>query len=257
MIVVDNLWKTFKLSRRQKREMGMKGDGNQIHAVEGVSFTCRPGRIFTLLGPNGAGKTTTLRMIATLLKPSQGSITVAGHDVKSKGVEVRRRLGFLTGTTKLYERLNPLELVKYYADLHGMERTIFEKRRQELFDLLDMWGFAKRRIGKLSGGMKQKVSIARTMIHDPEIVVFDEPTVGLDVLTSKSIIDLIRGCKEDGKTVIFSTHIMGEVSRLSDDLAIIHRGKLCYSGEYGEFINNMKRDSLEEEFVRLLEEPVQ
>ncbi len=257
MIVVENLWKTFKLSRRQKREMGMSGGDNLIHAVEGVSFTCRPGRIFTLLGPNGAGKTTTLRMIATLLMPSRGTITVAGHDVKSQGREVRRRLGFLTGTTKLYERLTPLELVKYYADLHGMDKAVFAKRREELFDFLDMRGFAKRRIGKLSSGMKQKVSIVRTMIHDPEILVFDEPTVGLDVLTSRNIIDLILGCKEAGKTVIFSTHIMGEVSRLSDDLAIIHQGKLCYSGDYNEFRNNMKRDSIEEEFIRLLEVPVQ
>jgi sodium transport system ATP-binding protein len=257
LIIVEDLWKTFKLSRRQKKELGISGSDNMIHAVEGISFTCRPGRIFTLLGPNGAGKTTALRMIATLMTPTRGSIKVAGYDVRSKGQEVRRRLGFLTGTTKLYDRLTPLELVKYYADLHGMDRSTFEKRREELFDLLDMRGFASRRIGKLSSGMKQKVSIVRTMIHDPEIMVFDEPTVGLDVITSKHIIDLIRSCRDAGKTVIFSTHIMGEVSRLSDDMAIIHQGKLRYAGEYEEFRKHMKRESLEEEFIRLIEEPVQ
>lgn len=255
MIVVEDLWKTFKLSRRQKRERGNGSSAGRIHAVAGISFQCKPGRIFTLLGPNGAGKTTTLRMIATLLQPSKGTITVSGYDVRKQAVEVRRKLGFLTGTTKLYERLTPYELVKYYADLHGMDGNLFVQRRDELFRILDMGSFAKRRIGKLSSGMRQKVSIARTMIHDPDVVVFDEPTVGLDVITSKNIIELIRSCRESGKTVIFSTHIMGEVSLLSDDLAIIHNGKLVYCGAYDEFRKNMKKESLVEEFIRLLEEP--
>lgn len=257
MIEVTDLWKTFKLSRQQKKERngpaGSRRNGN-VDAVAGVSFACRPGRIFSLLGPNGAGKTTTLRMIATLLKPTSGSIKVAGYDVVKDPRQVQRRIGFLTGSTKLYDRLNANELVKYYADLHGMNKDKFEKRRDELFTLLDMHDFAKRRIGKLSSGMKQKVSIVRTIIHDPDIVVFDEPTVGLDVVTAKNIIELIRGCKQQGKTVIFSTHIMGEVSLLSDDLAIIHNGKLIFSGDCEEFRGQMQRDSLEEEFIRLLEE---
>jgi sodium transport system ATP-binding protein len=254
MIVVKDLWKTFRLTRQQRRELGRtRGDG-AIDAVAGISFACRPGRIFSLLGPNGAGKTTTLRMIATLLKPTSGSIEVAGFDTAKDPQEVRRRLGFLTGTTRLYERLTASELVKYYADLHSMEAARFEKRKEEIFTLLDMHGFANRRIGKLSTGMRQKVSIARTIIHDPEIVVFDEPTVGLDVITSKNIINLIRSCKEAGKTVIFSTHIMGEVGLLSDDLAMIHNGRLLFSGTYQEFAAQMKRESIEEEFIRILEE---
>jgi sodium transport system ATP-binding protein len=256
MIVVEDLWKTFKLSRQQKREMkispGSSADGT-VDAVAGVSFTCRPGRVYSLLGPNGAGKTTTLRMIATLLKPTSGSIEVAGVDAIKHPQEVRRRLGFLTGTTKLYDRLSANELVKYYADLHGMGKAEFEKRKDELFTRLDMHDFAKKRIGKLSTGMRQKVSIVRTMIHDPEILVFDEPTVGLDVMTAKNIIELIRSCKEGGKTVIFSTHIMGEVSLLSDDMAIIHQGRLVFSGTHAEFVAGMQRDSIEEEFIRLLE----
>jgi sodium transport system ATP-binding protein len=256
MIVVKDLRKTFKLSRQQKREHkaepGSRGDGT-VDAVAGVSFTCRPGRIFSLLGPNGAGKTTALRMIATLLKPTSGSIEVAGIDAVKNPQEVRRRLGFLTGSTKLYDRLSANDLVKYYADLHGMDRAKFEKRKDELFTLLDMNDFAKKRIGKLSTGMRQKVSIVRTMIHDPEILVFDEPTVGLDVITAKHIIDLIRRCKDQGKTVIFSTHIMGEVSLLSDDMAIIHMGKLVFSGTYADFERQMQGRSIEEEFIRLLE----
>jgi sodium transport system ATP-binding protein len=256
MIVVRDLRKTFKRSRLQRRESGAesgaRSDGT-VDAVAGVSFTCRPGRIFSLLGPNGAGKTTTLRMIATLLKPTSGSIEVAGIDAVREPQEVRRRLGFLTGSTKLYDRLNANELVKYYADLHGMEKAAFQKRKDELFTLLGMHDFAKKRIGKLSTGMRQKVSIARTMIHDPEIMVFDEPTVGLDVVTAKNIIDLIRRCKDQGKTVIFSTHIMGEVSLLSDDMTIIHRGKLVFSGEYPEFARQLGGRSIEEEFIRILE----
>jgi sodium transport system ATP-binding protein len=254
MITVSNLWKTFALSRERKKELGAGPQNSFVHAVAGISFTCHPGRIFTLLGPNGAGKTTALRMIATLLKPTSGSITVAGFDTMKQPQEARRRLGFLTGTTKLYERLTPNELIKYYADLHGMDKSLFEKRRNDLFTLLGIHEFADRRIGKLSTGMRQKVSIARTMIHDPEIIVFDEPTVGLDVITSKHIIELIRSCKQAGKTVIFSTHIMGEVSLLSDDLAIIHNGKLCHSGAYKDFLAQMQRESVEEEFIRLLEE---
>jgi sodium transport system ATP-binding protein len=254
MIIVNDLWKTFKLTRQQKKEVGTKRHDGVVNAVAGISFTCQPGRIFTLVGPNGAGKTTALRMVATLLKPTSGSITVAGFDVAKQPQEVRRRLGFLTGTTKLYDRLTPNELVKYYADLHGMEKSAFEKRREELFALLGVDEFARQRIGKLSTGMRQKVSIVRTMIHDPEIIVFDEPTVGLDVIAAKHIIELIRNCKGAGKTVIFSTHIMGEVSLLSDDLAIIHNGKLCYSGTYKDFQHQMRRESLEEEFIRLIEE---
>lgn len=251
MIRVDKLYKHFKLSHKQKQEIGGRAQ-NTLEAVSGVSFTCMPGRIFTLLGPNGAGKTTTLRMMATMLKPSSGTITIAGFDTVKEAGQVRGKIGFLTGSTALYERLTPNEIIKYYADLHNMESDKFKRRKEELFALLGIDEFANRRIGRLSTGMKQKVSIARTMIHDPEVVIFDEPTVGLDVITARSIIDLIRSCKEQGKTVIFSTHIMGEVSLLSDDLAIIHRGKLLYNDTYEEFLKQMKSKTIEDEFIRIV-----
>ncbi|MCP5104614.1 MAG: ATP-binding cassette domain-containing protein [bacterium] len=251
MISVEQLSKRFKLSRKQKREHEAAGD--TLMAVSGISFTSKPGRVFTLLGPNGAGKTTTLRMLATMLKPTSGTIKIAGFDTVKEPEKVRGKIGFLTGSTALYERLNAHEIIKYYADLHGMERSKFEKRKEELFGLLGINEFASRRIGKLSSGMKQKVSIARTMIHDPEVVIFDEPTVGLDVITSRSIMQLIRQCKEEGKTVIFSTHIMGEVSLLSDDLAIIYKGKLLYNDTYENFLSQMKTKSLEDEFIRIVE----
>jgi len=250
MIVVDRLSKRFKLTRKQKQES--KDTGHTVMAVSDVSFTCKPGRIFTLLGPNGAGKTTTLRILATMLKPTSGTALVAGFDTVKEPRKVRRKIGFLTGSTALYERLTPNEIIRYYADLHDMERGEFEKRKQMLFDLLGIHDFAKRRIGKLSSGMKQKVSIARTMIHDPEVVIFDEPTVGLDVITARNIIQLIRDCKKDGKTVIFSTHIMGEVSLLSDDMAIIYNGKLLFNDTFEAFLAQKKARSIEDEFIRIV-----
>ena len=254
MIEIENLFKTFKLSKKQRKELDREGGADVAHAVAGIDLVCRPGRIFTLLGPNGAGKTTTLRMIATLLKPTSGSILVKGIDAIAEPVEARRHLGFLTGSTKLYDRLTPMEVVKFYADVHGVDRETFRRRSDELFTQLGMHEFVNKRIGKLSTGMTQKVSIARTMIHDPEVVVFDEPTTGLDVITSRTIIDMIRQCRDAGKTVIFSTHIMGEVNLLSEDLAIIHRGRLCYNGTYAAFREGAESETLEEEFIRYLEE---
>jgi len=254
MIVVENLTKSFRLSKEQKKEKVVHAQGNKVDAVADVSFSCKPGRIFSLLGPNGAGKTTALRLIATMLRPSSGRISVVGFDTVKEAGQVRRHIGFLTGGTGLYERLTPTEMIGYYGRLHGMEPALLAKRIADLFRLLGIEEFAGRRIGKLSSGMKQKVSIARTMIHDPQVLVFDEPTVGLDVITAKSIMQLIRQCRTDGKTVIFSTHIMGEVSLLSDDLAIIHRGRLLFNDSYDAFVRQMKMKSLEDEFIRRVEE---
>jgi len=252
VIEIRNLSKTFKLSRKKRREEGASGADGIVQAVNDVSFQCRPGRVFTLLGPNGAGKTTILRMIATLMKPTSGTVEVEGFDTLQSPGEVRARIGFLTGSTNLYARLTPNEVVRYYADLHGMEPSKFRHRKEELFHLLDMNSFADRRIGKLSSGMKQKVSIVRTIIHDPAVVIFDEPTTGLDVITSRSIINLIRQCTSEGRTVIFSTHIMSEVSMLSDDLAILHEGRLLYCDTWRSFRDGMVEASLEEEFIRTL-----
>lgn len=256
MIEVKNVSKEFKLTKKHIRERGKKSSSRYFRAVKDISFTCTPGRIFGLLGPNGAGKTTTLRMIATMLKPTEGSITVGGFDVEKKPGNVRKKLGFLTGNTGLYDRLTATEMVKYYADLYGLDRGTYNRRKERLFNLLDMHEFADRRNAKLSTGMKQKVSIARTMINDPDIVVFDEPTSGLDVMTSQAIIRLIRLCKAEKKTIIFSTHRMGEVQQLCDDLAIIHNGEIYFCGTYLDFSENMKAESLEDEFIRLTGEKV-
>lgn len=250
MIEVEQISKTFRLSKQQRNELNTKT--SEIKAVNNVSFQCQPGRIFTLLGPNGAGKTTILRMIATILKPAEGSIRVNGFDTVADDGKVRQQIGFLTGTTGLYKRLTPDELVSYFAKLHGIAPAIFKKRKEELFTLLGMHDFVKKRIGQLSTGMKQKVSIARTIIHDPSVVIFDEPTTGLDVITAANIIQLIRQCKQDGKTVIFSSHTMSEVDLLCDDLAIIHKGRLCYASTMEQFRQQMQTESITEEFIRIV-----
>ena len=203
-------------------------------------------------GSNGAGKTTTLRMISTMLKPTEGSIKVAGHDVVKSPQKVRQSIGFLTGSTGLYQRLTVNEIIKYFGDLYHVPKPVFNERKEKLYTLLGMHDFAKKRIGQLSTGMKQKVSITRTMIHDPQVVVFDEPTSGLDVITAENIIQLILDCKKEGKTVIFSSHIMSEVDLLCDDLAIIHKGNLLFKGTMKDFKSNMQTESLTEEFIRIV-----
>ncbi len=253
MIEVRGVTKTFKLSRQQKREMGSGFQGNSVDAVSNVSFSCKPGRVFGLLGPTGAGKTTALRLIATTLRPTSGTVSVQGFDTVREPERVRASLGFLTGSTQLYDRLTPNEVVRYYADLHDVPRADFQRRRAEIFAALDMNSYADRRIGKLSTGMRQKVSIARTMIHDPEVLVLDEATSGLDVIASRSIVELIRQARDRGKTVLFSTHRMGEVDQLCDDLALIHRGRLLYDGTYDAFKHEMQAPSFEDEFVRRIE----
>jgi sodium transport system ATP-binding protein len=253
MIHVRDVSKTFKLTRHQKQEMGSHFRGDTVNAVFGVSFECAPGRVFGLLGPNGAGKTTTLRMIATTLRPTSGHILVAGHDVTREPETVRAKLGFLTGSTQLYDRLTVNEVVRYYADLHGVPADVYRKRRAEIFGALEMESYADRRIGKLSTGMRQKVSIARTMIHDPDVLVLDEATAGLDVIASRTIIHLIRQARDRGKTVLFSTHRMGEVELLCDDLALMHEGRVLYNGTYDAFARGMQAPSLEDEFIRRIE----
>ncbi|MBC8214110.1 MAG: ATP-binding cassette domain-containing protein [Candidatus Marinimicrobia bacterium] len=251
MIKINNVSKVFKLSRKQMKDIGDGFSSRNLTAVDDVSLECKSGRIFCLLGPNGAGKTTLLRMIATMLKPTQGTISVNGFDTIKSPKSVRENLGFMSNNTALYDRLTTDEMVKYYADLNGMTKDEFQTRKEELFTLLDMHEFASRRIAKLSSGMKQKVSIARTMIHNPQVLIFDEPTTGLDVMTSRAIIQLIRNCKDDNKTVILSTHRLGEIQPLCDDLAIIHKSKLFFNNTFDVFKNDMQTDSFEDEFIRL------
>ena len=250
MIQIDNLTKSFT----SKTGKGFKKVTTTVNAVNKVSFECKPGRIFSLLGPNGAGKTTTLRMIAGIINPTSGTAIVDGIDISQGNDEVKKRIGFLTGSTGLYERLNPDETLDFFGKIYRLPEQKLKERKEYLFEKLGINEFRKKRMGQMSTGMKQKVSIARTLIHDPEVLIFDEPTSGLDVITADSIIDLIRESKENNKTVIFSSHIMSEVDLLCDDLAIINNGSIIYNDSFENFKKEMKANNLTQEFINRVKE---
>jgi len=224
----------------------------EVRAVDGVSFTCRPGEIYGLLGANGAGKTTTLRMLATILEPTEGTARLCGHDIVEHPERVRANCGFLSTATALYPRLTAQEMVEYFGKLNGLDSATLKKRIDEIFDRLDMNDFRDRRCDKLSTGMKQKTSIARTLVHDPPVMIFDEPTLGLDIMTARTIIEFIRECRERQKTVIFSTHVMREVEKLCDVVGIIQGGKLLAEGTLEQLRQRHGENDLEEIFVKIV-----
>jgi sodium transport system ATP-binding protein len=226
----------------------------QIRAVDGVDFRCEPGRIFGLLGVNGAGKTTCLRMLATIIRPTSGAAAVFGFDIAREPEKVRASIGFLSAATALYGRLTAFEVVEYFGRLHGMDDQALHPRIDFLFETLGMNEFRDRRCDKLSTGMKQKTSIARTLVHDPPVMIFDEPTLGLDVLTARTVLGFIRECGKRGKTVIFSTHVMSEVEKLCDSIAIIHGGRILADGTLAELRQRAGVESLEDIFIKVVEE---
>lgn len=243
MIELRNLVKVFHDRKR-----------GEIRAVDGISFQCLPGKIFGLLGANGAGKTTTLRMLATLLRPTSGGGSVAGYDLLEKPEEVRTRIGFLSGTTALYGRLSVRETLAYFGRLNGIEEDALKRRIEELLQLLEMDSFADGRCDRLSTGQKQRVSIARSIVHGPPVMVFDEPTSGLDVMSSRTIMRFIERCRDDGRTVIFSTHIMSEAERLCDEIAIIHDGRIADHGSLAELRQKTGHNALERVFLSIVGE---
>jgi sodium transport system ATP-binding protein len=243
MIEAKQLSKYFKDKKR-----------GVIKAVDNVSFKAEPGRIYGLLGANGAGKTTTLRLLATILQPTGGTAVVAGHDIIREAEQVRMKVGFLSTATALYARLTAQEMVEYFGRLHGMNNGQLRERVDKIFTLLDMNEFRDQRCEKLSTGMKQKVSIARTLVHDPPVMIFDEPTIGLDVMTARTIVQFIRDCRAQGKTVIFSTHVMSEVEKLCDTIGIIHNGKLLAEGTLAQLAAKHGQSDMEEIFVKVVGE---
>jgi sodium transport system ATP-binding protein len=243
MIEASGLTKIFRDKKR-----------GEFRAVDGLSFRVEPGRIYGLLGANGAGKTTALRMLATLLKPSAGSARVAGFDVATEPDMVRARVGFLAASTALYGRLTARETIRYFGRLNGLGDEEIAARTERLAAGLGMAEFIDRRVEKFSTGMKQKVSIARTLIHEPPVMIFDEPTVGLDVMAARSIAGFIRECRARGKCVIYSTHVMSEVEKLCDRVGIVHGGRLLEEGTLAELRERHGEQDMEEIFVRVVEE---
>ena len=221
-----------------------------VRAVDGIDFECRPGEVFGLLGANGAGKTTTLRMLATILAPTAGSASVLGHDVTADPEGVRGSIGFYSASTALYPRLTARETLDFFARINRYPRERVAERVAQLVARFGIGSYADARVEKLSAGMKQKVSLARTVAHDPPVIVFDEPTVGLDVLNALEMQDVVRQLRSEGKTILFSTHVMSEAEKLCDRIAIIHGGRILVCDTLEGLRNATGCHYLEDVFVR-------
>lgn len=236
MILAENLHKSFGGTR----------------AVAGVSFSARDGEITGLLGANGAGKTTTLRMLYTLLRPEQGRVLVDGHDSVTAALEVRRHLGVLPDARGLYRRLTARENIDYYASLHGLDAAQSSQRCEQLAQTLSMQSLMNRRVEGFSQGERLKTALARALIHDPRNILLDEPTNGLDVMSTRNLRDLLRAFKQEGRCVLFSTHVMQEVAALCDRVVIIAQGKVVADGTPDELRAQARETTLEDAFVRLI-----
>jgi len=225
----------------------------RITALAGISFEAFPGQIFGLLGPNGAGKTTTLRILSTMLRPSSGTASVNGCDVVAQPDLVRRQIGYVSASTGVYDRMSAWEMVEHFGRLYGLATESLRPRMEDLFQRLKMNEFRDVLGAKMSTGMRQKVSVARALVHDPPVLIFDEPTLGLDVLVARSLLDTVKQLRDQGKCVIFSTHIMREAERLCDHIAVISRGRILDAGTLPELRVRHGEQDLEELFFRLIE----
>ncbi len=225
----------------------------ETRAVDGLTFEVGEGEVFGLLGPNGAGKTTTIRILSTVIAPHSGRASVNGFDVAEHPEKVRSSLGVLTTQVGLYERFTARENVEYFARLYGMPEGEIGPRVTRLFQTLDALDFQDRRASGLSTGMRQKVAIARSVVHDPPVIIFDEPTLGLDVLASQTVRDFIEGARRQGKTVVLSTHDMHRAEKMCERLAVLHQGRLLACGSPREIMEEAGASSVEEAFVRLVE----
>jgi sodium transport system ATP-binding protein len=241
MIQVRDLTKYYSDLRRGK-----------FVALAGISFHARPGQIYGLLGPNGAGKTTALRILSTVLRPSSGTAAINGHDVLTQADTVRREIGFLSANTAVYDRMTGWEMVEYFGRLHGISRDVLHPRMEQIFDRLKMNDTRDVLGAKMSTGMKQKVSVARAIVHDPPVLIFDEATVGLDVLVARALLKTVAELRDQGKCIIYSTHIMREAEKICDRAAILHHGHILAEGTLDELRDIHQESDLEELFFQLI-----
>jgi sodium transport system ATP-binding protein len=248
VLVVENLKKTFTLSKKQQKLE--KTTVSKKVAANNVNFSAYEGEIFGLLGPNGAGKTTILRMLATLIKPDSGNAYIDGSSITNHARQVRSKISFMTSELKLEGFFTPNYLFDFFGELHGVKPEVIKKRKQHLFNKFGIDKFAEVKVENLSTGMKQKVSLVISIVHNPEFIIFDEPTNGLDVLTAKVVTDFLLELKKEGKTIILSTHIFSLVEKLCDRVAIIINGNIVECDKISEVTKNK---SLEEEFFNIYE----
>ena len=245
-IMADNLVKTFTRNEKKNKKV-------DINAVNGISLTVGEGEIVGILGPNGAGKTTLLRMMSKLMKPTGGIVSIRIGDKEiMDDIEVKKHIGYLSNNTKLYGRFSSGELLRMLGVLYGMEKEAVEKKIEEISEILTMEDFIDNRIEKLSTGQTQRASIARCLIHDPEVYIFDEPTLGLDILSSAAIIDFMKKEREAGKTILYSTHYMEEAEYLCDRIIMIHHGKIISEGTPVELKQGIGKDNLRDVFSELI-----
>jgi sodium transport system ATP-binding protein len=244
MIRVEHLHKEFRSSGRKR-----------IEAVRDATFTVARGEILGLLGPNGAGKTTLLRMLGTIIPPTSGFCWIDGVRTDQAPDSIRGQIGFLSGNTKLYGRLTGAEVLRYFGRLYGMNDDTITRRTGELVDLLDMGGFIDQRCETLSTGQTQKVSVARVILHEPKVLILDEPTLGLDIITSRTILDFIRQAGKQGHAIVFSTHYMTEAELLCDRVALIHHGRLLAMDTKEALYGQTHTNHLQEAFLRLVDAP--
>lgn len=246
-IMADNLVKTFTRNEKKNRKV-------DINAVDGISLAVRTGEIVGILGPNGAGKTTLLRMMSKLMRPTSGMVSIRIGDKEiADDIEIKRHIGYLSNNTKLYGRFSTAEFLGMLGTLYGMDKEAVEKKTREISDILSMGEFIDNRIEKLSTGQTQRASIARCLIHDPEVYIFDEPTLGLDIISSAAIIDFMKKEREAGKTILYSTHYMEEAEYLCDRIVMIHQGKIISEGTSEQLKQENGQDSLRDVFAQLME----
>ena len=221
-------------------------------ALDQLSFEAKPGQVYGLLGPNGAGKTTALRILSTMLRPTSGTATINGCNVATEATRVRQQIGFVSANTAIYDRMTAWEMVSYFGKLYGLEDDRLQQQMQELFERLQMNSFRDVLGAKMSSGMKQKVSIARALVHDPPVLIFDEATVGLDVLVARSLLETVAELRDKGKCIVYSTHIMREAERLCDQIAIMYEGNILAEGTVESLLATHNEKDLEDLFFGLI-----
>ena len=241
MIQVHHLTKTYE-----------DPDGGEVAAASDVNLTCRAGEIYGLLGPNGAGKTTTLRCLATILTPTRGTATIAGHDLVTDPQAVRRSIGFLSASTGLYARLTPRETLRFFGSLHGMKGPELERRVEQVLTMFDITGYADRPNDRLSTGMKQRVGLARAAVHDPPVLILDEPTSGLDPVVSRTVEEAVRSLAAAGKCVLFSTHLLSQAEDICSRIGVIGRGRVLAEGTIPELCAATETRNLRDAFFKLV-----